>query len=98
MNEIVIVILALVVAVPYGELALHKYMLRRLALKDNDPETAEIVTSDGLMAAGIVGAALWLLLAITAGNSDDGLVELAVVVLLALGVMGAIWLYIRMRF
>lgn len=96
--EIVITMLAILVAIPYGELTLHKYILRRLALKKSDQETADAVTNEGLLAAGIVGAALWLLLATMAGNSHSDLVELVTVGLLAIGAAGAIWLYVRIRF
>lgn len=97
MIEIIIPLCSLVIVLFYGELAIHKYMLRRLALKDGDQEAAALVTNEGLMAAGIAGAGAWLLLAIEAGDGGD-IMQIVIVALLVLGVIGAVWLYARMRF
>lgn len=104
MNEtIFIIMLTIPIIVCYGELAIHTLSLKREEERCEpgevpDPDTITELTNRGLMALGLVGAAVWLLLAIAAGDSDSGLIRIIIIGLLAVGVAGAIWLYIRIRF
>lgn len=94
--DIVILLSAIALILFYGELAIHKYQVRKEAIKNNKPVAAAKVTNEGLMAAGLVGAGVWLLIATRAGDSDAAMA--VVIALLALGAVGSVWLWIRIRF
>lgn len=101
MFEIVITLLALSVIGFYSELTIHKFSLRSDEKGEEgggDPGTIQELTNVGLMSFGIVCAAVWLILAMLAGNSNSELVQIGILGLLALGVVGAVWLYFRIRF